>query len=354
MSEKQLFNKSLPELREGFVRARLAQADVFGREDIAEWLELQRHRITPDESVWVKLLQKPEMKLAAEGQEIEILYNCSHPLSVPDGKGEDPQMRGRRQRIRPLLSRVTTGQGCEIHFGYMHGDILLIGRYGSEPMNPWTIVFTDRRDGFGEAVLVELSSLYVMDAVFAKWMRGCRKRHDRHSPASACVRCKAREFLCEVLTQGIAHERAKAEEDFDASVAVSEDGKQIVRADYVVVHEPKKKVKRSDYVQAEPKPGTWTVYKAEWFREHKFVRHHVMNRTHNISGGIEIVEDPTASPEDALQLFHNLRQTFRYLEPPLQAFVECRTAEKKLFTVLVSSPELFPYTLPEGGVEVEV
>src|SRR3989339_826762 len=45
---KPLFDKTLDELREAFVRARFAEPNIFGRPDIEEWLEGQRKAYYPD------------------------------------------------------------------------------------------------------------------------------------------------------------------------------------------------------------------------------------------------------------------------------------------------------------------
>lgn len=220
MSERQLFDKSMDELREAFVRARFAEKAVFDRADIEEWLAEQRQAITPEHSdtrrAWNSYLYK-HLYDVANGREEEFLRQYASPnRTVPDDLG---QIGGPRCEKDSLLIRnmaelfLRQGDELDFYWAYNYGPIAALPLPGSP-----IYVFSAHHP---HTIVRSLASGDTMEAIMASWYR--------------YGNLKARKFICDAMATKIAAARAKAEADFDSAVAVSSDGTKVVCADRVVV-----------------------------------------------------------------------------------------------------------------------
>jgi len=214
---KQLFDRSMDELREAFVRNRFAEDQIFGMPDIEGWLEEQKGPGILNLDAWHRFL----VHLAARCAEnpLDILRDCATKAS---------------ELSRAHLSRTYIQDEFGTFFSLLNRELYLGGGGGSVSMcvgdrNVLYVVLgtTDTEDGLTIKRVDRASPLVCGSAVasvlFAEW-------------ASARPKWKAASgFLCDNLEVCIAEERARAEEDFNRAVAVSADGTRIVHADWVVV-----------------------------------------------------------------------------------------------------------------------
>ena len=228
-----LFTKTYAELRETFVKARFAEYQHFLRYNIESWLERQRTAELPEmnengDSPWNYYLSTDRLLFAASGKELDILRMFAAPRMtiLEAGPQEYPGMLRRLERITPLL-RGLDPRRTLVFYGHIYGPIVLCdtSEPGGDLKTATAFVFDEEHDANGKSidVLKPLHSIYVMDAVFATWMRGAPRAE------------MAREFLCHHLGNYVATVRYQAEGDFDHAVAVSTDGLKIVHADEIHV-----------------------------------------------------------------------------------------------------------------------
>lgn len=220
MSEKPLFDKSMDELRESFVRARFAEEKVFGRADVEEWLAEQRQAITPEHSdtkhAWNSYLYK-HLYDVANGREEEFLRQYASPnRTVPNDLG---QIGGPRCEKEFLLMRnmaelfLRQGDELDFYWAYNYGPIAVSSPPGS-PIYVFAVCHP-------HTIVRSLNSGDTMEAIMASWYR--------------YGNLKARKFICDAMATKIAAARIKAEADFNSAVAVSSDGTKIVCVHTVVV-----------------------------------------------------------------------------------------------------------------------
>jgi len=211
--EGQLFDKSMTELREAFVRARFAQADVFGRADITEWLE--RRFAINDHSALGREWEKPTWRKhfvggPNTGSLREILAshvsNDRHQILVVEPR--------HRAALAVVAALETAGHAvyydCWRQFAIVEADESTLVTITFSTAQPCSI----NRPTTAEDVL---------NAVHGEY-------------ASTRRRCiAALTWLKEQYTAAIQSVRADAERDFDEAVAVSGDGTKIVKAEWVIV-----------------------------------------------------------------------------------------------------------------------
>ena len=218
--EKKLFDKSMEELREAFVRARFAEKDVFGRADVVEWLMQQRQATTPEFSDTSKAWNSyPYKHLAdvATGREEEFLRQFASPNhKVPADLGGiggpiNEEHIGRMRDMAEMFLRRDNGR--DFYWALNHGPIVDLYFPGS-PIYVFACELPN-------TILRPLTSRDVMEAILASWFR--------------YGNLKARDFMCGAMMGKIAKAQLQAEADFDRAVAVSADGTKIVCADEVLV-----------------------------------------------------------------------------------------------------------------------
>ncbi|MBI2483529.1 hypothetical protein HYV74_05130 [Candidatus Uhrbacteria bacterium] len=268
-----LFDKAMTELREAFVRNRFAQEDVFDTAGIEQWLAQERVAVQPDWSEdsyshWNGALCSDHMMFRAVGRELALLAECASP---------DPEFSalinaGEQDRFVKLLSPLR--HAAEIYCG--HSGALLLVRAPECAPGLYVAHCEDAGDQQRERLVLEpaqnnalRTSQRVMDVLFLEWLKGRPKWQ------------AARQFLCDSLAELIAKERASAEWDFDAAVAVSADGKRIIHADWVVVR----------------CCGWLGVYPAGVFQERKALRSEQMvrlpsERAHSLASAEEMERRP--------------------------------------------------------------
>jgi len=217
----ELFDKSYKELRDNFVRARFAEGQHFGREDIEEWLEGQRQAELPDVESWEAISGLCSTNFCVfVGTRAQVKHLLS--LLTPDDLGGLEQLsqkpglydQGMMVALHHLLSSLPEGE-VKI-FGEAAEAIWLDG-----------IGLLQTEWQFGSSVRLTLHKAgpnISSRLLFVEWAQA--------RPNFA----KAREILCNAFADVIGNIRKSAEVDFDRAVAVSADGKEIVCADEVWVY----------------------------------------------------------------------------------------------------------------------
>ncbi|MBI4142419.1 hypothetical protein HY480_00930, partial [Candidatus Uhrbacteria bacterium] len=226
-TERKLFEKSLDELRETFVRNRFKQKDVFGRPDIEEWIDAQQKAEDPEydratgESYWnAHVLAGYRMRWGASHDPLAVLreYATPHAGSSSSRKPardlpleEHPFDADAQIQCIPLLNSFMR---AELYYGYRLG-VIVVARDRINHPHPYTV-----RVGAKGLIIAsfdqdpERAAVFTMDVLFAEWLYG-RSRARWQG---------ARNFLAAGLQLEIRGKRSNAETDFDTAVAVSADG----------------------------------------------------------------------------------------------------------------------------------
>lgn len=211
MAEKKpLFDKSMDELREAFVRSRFAEPQVFGRADIEEWLAQQReapeiHRGADLATLWVGF----DYAISERTCKVLEQYGYSQPV---DPAARVPDWATRLYGSALNVLTALDSNRCRLYGCYKHGVIVVcdegdrICRFA---------LYRDRLKAVGAEE--------VAHAVHFAWNYG--------GPGME----EARRLICDSFERTIAKERTKAEADFNRACAVSADGRKICHADKVVV-----------------------------------------------------------------------------------------------------------------------
>ncbi|MBI4433415.1 hypothetical protein HY632_01450 [Candidatus Uhrbacteria bacterium] len=222
-AQRPLFDKTMTELREAFVRNRFAQEGVFGKPDIVEWLGTEYQADRPEYhsgfSYWNQVLSLDALLNAAMGNEQALLRECATRMCPVHVSMDE-------EEFISLFAQFKTS--AELYRG-RNGSVLLPPHASGAPEEELFSLRTEPA-GTGSQLVVRRrgqSPLHVSidtaDAIFTEWI--VRRPRWR----------AARQWLCDRLSTEITKERARAEKDFDAAVAVSADGTKIALADWVVV-----------------------------------------------------------------------------------------------------------------------
>lgn len=218
--------------KEAFISNRLAETPKFGQHDVEEWLAREREADRPH------IPEEPAVPLVSQWQRLP----GSDLLGLTDPQAAQAILRGFATRVgdfgietvspklgdwRPFAQLLGTHvEGARIYVGYWAFVILMLGRQfyilrvwhgierGAEDEGLVAHPFSSNTDRMSRAVA---------DVLLGEWARGGRKARE------------ARNVLCDAVERRVHEERVQAERDFDAAVAVSEDGTKIVHADDVVV-----------------------------------------------------------------------------------------------------------------------
>lgn len=325
-----LFTKSMAELKEAFVQARLAEDQHFGHRHIEQWLRRQYrvgHIVHPEQ--WNRCFCRDAVLFAAAGRELEVLRQfAGSSAAIPRGPEEYADEVKHRKRIAPLLEAIACAN-AEIYYGDVHGLIVVVG--GSKP-DASAFVFAEEHDANGKkfTAIKPLHSISVMDAVFATWKRGGPKAE------------AARTFLCDTVAGLIRKDRAEAEADFDQAVAVSADGKEIVHADWVVVVEDS--ASHGHFLKW---TGRATAFAGETFRANKIRRACWFDRRHSLA---EPVSNPVKADEIARRERLSVGVKQRLIIVP-RKFAEPRSMPVEKWRILLTIRSPCPDPFPEGGVE---
>jgi len=209
-----LFQLSLDELRENFVRARFAEAPVFGQSNVEELFDrVHRLRTATDNEPLKKIIDFD----AAKGREIEILREYANPTEEPCfgdsalAKTMKKMMSARRGEVEFFQVGKHSVVVVYPDFGRSGDVAVYVSQVEKEQPGP--------KDP-SRLQVYDVSSEYVMEAVWMALKNG-------YEPA--------RNFILSSAEDKIRAERNKAEADFDSAVAVTADGKKICKAEAVVV-----------------------------------------------------------------------------------------------------------------------
>lgn len=224
--ERPLFDKPMSELREAFVRARFAEPNIFGLEDIEEWLKHRPNRLSaPGEVAW----RAPafhryiaDALVAEHGLAIKTLATCATPFAEPpyDFIGNSVSVsRFPRDAHLDVLQTLTNGGAKAYYSGRALKFPVLV-------LNGNAYVL-DHPHGHTNAVgllrLARTSDIWL--CIYAEWFAARPKAE------------KARACLLRHYRAAVKEARLDAQRDFDEAVAVSADGTKIVKAQWVLVAE---------------------------------------------------------------------------------------------------------------------
>lgn len=205
---------TIQELREAYVRSRFAEPDAFGTEEIETWFAKERTADFPSDA-WDTYLMRKSMCEAADGREITSLRRCADTSLI------EPRhyTGGGSQRLALLLASLDPYK-ASVYIG--SHDVIVVVFANAHSFDSFVIDWSDKRKTLS---FHRLESPHVADIIMGTWRRRGGKART------------AREFLCEVLGDDIRNVRKYAEAEFDEAVAVSEDGTEIVKAEWVVIFE---------------------------------------------------------------------------------------------------------------------
>jgi hypothetical protein len=252
-----LFRKPMDELREAFVRARFAETAMFGRPDIEAWLDdPTKDADVVDYQKMPIILTRPTFATTPE------LMSLLQEHATPAEYGELP---------RWLEHRIVS---AEHHRASFINIIMSLQCGGARVYYPWknTIdlppVACIGTDIYClKAPANALQSLMVIDFAATRHVLEILNAEilGRRPKAES-----ARRFLKELVRETAKDARKKAERDFDEAVAVSADGKRIMKAKWVVVV---KLVVGSEW-------GSRILYPSSAFTGNKCLIDGVATRTH--------------------------------------------------------------------------
>ncbi|MFH0779300.1 MAG: hypothetical protein V1928_00400 [Parcubacteria group bacterium] len=332
---KALFKLTYEQLKENFVRNRFGEQEYYEKEDIEEWLAAQRKADRPEleengDGMWNHYLSKLAMSNVFDEA---WLFDCMFKFAssaesiLEQGYGESEDQLKLVQRIKPLLSVLHSSKRvAEIFYCHSLGVIVFI------PV-PAEMAFMGIQENITDQTHVALKpfgenpgadSFQLFDAIFATWLRGLAKAKE------------ARDFLCDLLAADVAKTRAEAEKDFDEAVAVSEDGKKIVKAHQVVVYD-------------QNKPHEVIRFHGENFRARKILRLK------------KIIRDEKKFMMSDERTIENILRYLRYnSNGPLSTLIVRQIFAKLKFnkdandstTILFAEINNCPDPLPEGGERI--
>lgn len=308
-----LFNKTFEELREAFVQGWFAERQHFGNPKIEDWLAGQRGAEKPDEQWRLLFLCQSLLSQIGfeEGYLIATLLQYAEPATAPFTEIEQ-DTKSFLCFLLSLLRHLDPADTKIYYNGISFCTVIVV--CGREK------AYVFRREGDQDVFceVIPINSVAVLRAIYITWMdNGLR----------AII---ARQFLCEKLGLAIAQVRAEAEADFDRAVAVSEDGKEIVKVHRVLVYDGDKRL---------------IVFPAESFRKDKIRRDTSLANRRRFS--VRTI-DETASVSDFLADMAIMGPDWPYCE--LQMFV---ADKEKGIPYFISHAKFCPQPLPEGGKELK-
>ncbi len=220
---QELFDKTVAELREAFVRARFAEPAMFGRADIETWIDEPTDRSSLPwltngfldflDRAWNKRLNGGGAFQTAAGVLVESATTQSSP---PDWLLEEG-MEHREDFFHPLMAIGRDGNQSRLYFPEPTQDF-------------WPIVCL-----WPKLFVAEYKSKHDIFSLRPAKMRDVCMVLYGEMVARRPKAAQAERFLDEQYRQAIAAVRKSAERDFDEAVAVTTDGTKIVKAKWVVV-----------------------------------------------------------------------------------------------------------------------
>jgi hypothetical protein len=234
-------------LRERFILHRLGQVSRFGRYDIETFLEQEAEAAVPDckhqtlepDCLWCWISQSDLFSLPSTLPVSDLFENVFTPVSIKTCEMRLFSVEPYRSVLGQMeKAKYFVGRDRFVVMIVDHKQYLFEIRNISDTSDKTQLLcrLYGAQEGF--------SSLALADLLLAEWMR----QTDRSA--------LARSILVSSLQIQVCEECGRAGEDFDASVAVSADGSKIIKASWVVVYDPKKKI--------------MMFHRPDWFAENKF------------------------------------------------------------------------------------
>ncbi len=213
----QLFDKPMSELREAFVRARFAEPAMFGRADITEWLANPEWTgtINFDRSLAFRRHFNEALEDLNPAEELE--RSATPANEIPDWMLHRVH---NKMAFKTIVKALRTGK-AKIYYPWVN----YVDRNPVAVLHGWVFTLAHTTVDGSIAALKTATVRDVLEILNAE-IDGARPKADA-----------ARTFLNRMARTAVANAREDAERDFDEAVAVSADGTQIVKADWVVVIE---------------------------------------------------------------------------------------------------------------------
>lgn len=220
-------------LREKFILHRLRQVSRFGRYDIESFLEEQAEADLPDcehhdqdsDCFWCWLTDSEVFHLPETISVLDLFKTTLTPVCV-----KTCQLR--LCDFNPYRALLENAESAKFYVG-RDRFIVMVGqdktsvfevRENLEHPNKTEFLCRPLGGEFG------YTSLAIADLLMAEWMRKTGRS------------ALARSILVSSIQIQVCQERGRAGDDFDASVAVSDDGSKIIKASWIVVYDPKTKM----------------------------------------------------------------------------------------------------------------
>jgi len=323
MEPKSLFDKPMNELREAFVRARLAEPATFSHEEIVAWLEDAAQETDNFKRAPYFVNHFDELNGASIA---EILHDNATPSAEP------PEW---------LLAGIKRANRDPAWFA---GIVRALQNGGAKVYYPWTNTI-----GVPPVAIIDNDAWILHPCIHASASPNAALSADKAEISDVLgilngeileQRPKmdaARAFLKQEARHAILHERKMAEQDFDEAVAVSTDGTRIVRAAEVVVLPDK------PWYQA-------AIYPASAFIETKILRTDHMGR-------FKLAKETLRSPPRTIAEYVRWSTHSDHFSSAMrighgQAFDECRHFDGQ--PRLVTEARYCPSPLPDGGQTITV
>jgi len=214
--ERQLFDKTLPELRESFVRARFAEPKMFGRPDVLEWLA---------DPEWVGIIDFDAMPAVVSHAE-EAWRNLSLADDLLQFATPYVGVNGDYIRRFPFGDRrVFSVLQMAIHSRSQTFFPWVNDTHAYPVSILWNEVvrLVPSATEEGPALTIHRANARDVLEIYNAEIKGAQ-----------CKANAARTFLNRIALSAVARIRKSAESDFDEAVAVSADGTKIVKAKWVI------------------------------------------------------------------------------------------------------------------------
>jgi len=274
--ENIIMGQDLERVRQKFVSNRFEEEQLFGRQDVRAWLEEQRKADVPD--VGNLGIQSTKGEKKGWWRYLPLIHNPNIPVSfLTDGETIYSILKkmgcfAQTYTNTHVKNNVSFAKHVPLHMRLMGKS------YPYAFLTTESILFFDKseqevlvvtpRMGKGGSYSTALLMQSVANSVLLSWLS------QGEVPQGEWVvggreKC-SQAYLCDWLERCIDAVEREAKAEFDEAVAVIEDGKKIVSADYVVLYDSRQYLHR--------------VYRAEEFGDIKLIRKPSMKKVSGTKG----------------------------------------------------------------------
>jgi len=265
----------LEEKRTKFLQARCAEKQYFGMSNVVGWLLKQRHLERPtDIEAWTRIILQNANVVGSDvdNKSLPELL-CNHGLRLDEvnlSKEEHPSI-GIHTLVDNVFGDLTEAYVTDSGLLYLSLDGTEVIRFEGN----------ERGGTFDTHILIS----DVLESALKSW----RSSNQHHRPMTD------RNFICSWLGRRVQYVLDEAGKEFDAAVAVTEDGTKIVSADWVILSRWN---------------GTFCVCRKEMFTQDKIVRDHKVQRTDGVFYGLDPVSK--LAPSTVAMLFKKILRDGRF------------------------------------------